>query len=153
VHARLQSRGLQDIFYSSHVVITWQSAVFLSTWDLEPFCMIYTKAALFHTWPFSYYPCRGVIWRGWRWSIPEGPWQLQSWAQCSSHFWIQQEVDFRWGMSNCNSFFKLSLAITLNVQTQAKDFVGNMMCQWMRACSWTLVINFNIMYYVYVYNI
>src|SRR6218665_1840014 len=34
------------------------SAAFLSTCDLEPFCKIYTKAALFHTWPVSYYPCR-----------------------------------------------------------------------------------------------
>jgi len=40
-----------------------------------------------------------------------------------------------WGRSNCNSFFKLSLTITLNVQTQAKHFVGNMMCQRMRVCS------------------
>src|SRR6218665_2072551 len=39
VHARLQSRSLQDICCSSHVVITWQSAAFLRTWDLEPFCM------------------------------------------------------------------------------------------------------------------
>ena len=39
------------------------------------------------------------------------------------------------GRSNCNLFFKLSLTITLNVQTQAKDFVGNMMSQRMRACS------------------
>src|SRR6218665_3407177 len=36
------------LFFSCRYHMAWQSAAFLSTCDLEPFCMINTKAALFH---------------------------------------------------------------------------------------------------------